>query len=110
MANSTKSLGAGFVMMPTPLLENPSFSPEEKVLWALLKAHQRDKAGSYPSVASLAKRLSRGDRQTRTVLSNMEKSGLIRKKRRPGQTNYYVVIAPDPPRQPTTGGPAVHCR
>ncbi len=31
MANSTKSLGAGFVMMPTPLLENPSFSPEEKV-------------------------------------------------------------------------------
>jgi len=87
-----------FTMVPSEVLCDPTLSVKARLVCALLCFHAREKDRCWPSQERLAALggMSRGSVQR--ALAQLEKRGLVRKKRRGvKQANMYV-LAKYPPR------------
>lgn len=92
MPKTCESAPSGiFVMLPVDLLLSDRCSPIALKLYAVLLMYCRDGATAWPGQPRLARDMHISERHVRTVLEELEQSGLIRKEQRPGTSTLYHV-------------------
>lgn len=90
-------LREGFVLVPLPLLYWPHLSHAALRLYMVLRAHAwYGKDRVWPGQALLARRLGCTERQTRRLLDDLARLGLVRIERTgKRRTNCYLLVALD---------------
>lgn len=93
---TTNEIGAlGFVQIPIPVLLDPSLTPPQKLLYAVLKRFTMNGNTCFPGVDRLRKATDTTDRTVQRNMDALIKRGLVVRRQRTGSTNVYLVAEPE---------------
>ena len=88
-----QSLRQGFTSTPNYILRNPNVSVGAKMVYILLLSYAWQKGSCFPGQETLASDLGVSNRSVVKWIKELEKEGLIARKRRGlGKTNVYIIL------------------